>query len=899
MNTHTRILITTLPLVFMLVFILIGITGYISAKALDDLGETWLSAMLSKAVAVVEQQDSNLQRYNLHQIPASLRKAKIDAASEMSAIEVGKQGYIFAVDSKGVITVHPDESRKGTDISSEPWFGKLSPEGGNITYGAGKREHLAVFEYFEPWDWYVLASDPRQDFYGAATRLTPVMILIGFAGMAVVAAALILLTRRLLRPLESLTGGAEEIGSGNLDSRIHVYQNDEFGRLAKVFNHMAERLQETLTTIRHKEEYFRSLIENASDIIIILDREGTVLYLSPSSERLLEYTEQDLKGFNCLDLIHPEDKPGATALFKKRTRTQGVNPAVEFRVRHKNGSYRTVESISQNLLDHPAVQGFVINARDITLRKEMEKELQKSYQKLEKRVEERTADLKKSNRALRGEIITRKEKERELEDANKAKSELLANISHEIRTPLNSIIGFSELLMTMTRDTEMINYLETIRTAGRTLMNSINDILDLSKIEAGMLEISCVSVNLDAIFREIRQIFTIKAKKKSIRLDQSIDTDIPSHLLLDDMRLRQVLMNLVGNAVKFTENGEVRITARAVDKDHQNGMLDLEIRVEDTGIGIPEEKTELIFRDFHQESSGTTRLFGGTGLGLSISRRLVRLMGGEISVQSTPGAGSSFVVLLTGVNISSHKPIGDDIDYISREKIIFSKESVLVADYESVTRLMIKKHLEKANLKVIEAENAEQSILLAGEKRPDLVLMDGDMPDMNGKDAVKMIRQDPALSDIPVLLMTTDSTDETNEVSYTGTLPDGYIEKPIHTEALFREIIKNLSGYKLEDSPAVPENDGLRDFFEKHGTVPRKLGEKLETDILPEIEGLENGMTFSTVKRIAGNLKSLGEKFQYPPLSVYGNELYLMVEAFDIEGINRHAKEITEIIRQY
>ena len=898
MRTYTKILITTLPLVLLLVFTLMSITSYFSAQSLDDLGETWISAMLSKALAVVEKQEANLYLYNLHEVPASVKKAKIDAGAEISNIEVGEQGYIFAVSNAGIITVHPEQNRRGRDVSSEQWFSQLSGRSGKVRYTVDGKEHLAVYEYFEPWDWYILASGSRHEFYGAAGRIIPLLAVIGTVGMIVIAVALMMLTRRLLRPLRSLTLGAEQIGSGNLDYRIHVENEDEFGRLAMVFNTMGERLKQTLTTLQHKEEYFRSLIENASDIILVLDRDGNVLYCSPSTERFMGYTKDDLVNRNCIELIHPEDRDWIFSLYKKRTQTKGANPPVEFRVRHRNGSFRTVESISQSLLEDPAVQGFVINIRDITAKKEMEKELQKSYRELENRVAERTKELKTTNEALKTEITTRKEKEQELENANKAKSELLANISHEIRTPLNSIIGFSELLMTMTSDPEMKSYLETIRTAGKTLLNSLNDILDLSKIEAGMMEIHCVSVNLTALFREIRRTFEIKTKKKAIRFEQSVDDAIPPHLFLDDIRLRQVLMNLAGNAVKFTEKGSVRLSAHAADKDEQNGTVDLEIHVKDTGIGIPEEKIELIFEAFQQQSSGTTRIFGGTGLGLSISRRLVHLMGGRISVRSTPGEGSSFSIFLPGVKISSHEPAEDHLDPINHEKLIFSGETVLVADDESIIRIMLKKHLERANLKVIEAENAEQSIFIALEKKADLVLMDAGMPDMNGNEAVETIKQDPAFSGFPVLLMTTAPPRGIND-SPVGTTPDGYLGKPIDAGSLFREIARHLPGYTLEHSPEIPEADRIREILEMQGKSAPKLRKKLEEDILPELAELEHGMTFSTVKQIALNLKTMGTEFQFSPLSVYGDELYRLAQAFDIEGINRHIKELVDVIRQY
>ncbi|MFO7754134.1 MAG: ATP-binding protein [Desulfobacteraceae bacterium] len=898
MKTYTKILITTLPLVFLLIFTLVGTTCYFSKKALDDLAETWLSAMLSKAMTAVKNQESGLHRYSLYGIPASVKKAKLDAKEELASIKVGEQGYIFAVNDKGIIIMHPDKNLKGRDVGSEPWFQELSKTPGKTEFTADNQKNLAVYDYFEPWNWYILAADPWDDFYSDAGRITPFLAMIGTAGMAVIAAALMLLTRRLLVPLKSLTRGAEQIGSGDLDTRLDIRTNDEFGRLADVFNTMADQLKNTLTALKQKEEYFRALIENASDIIIVMDRQGTVLYRSPSTWRVLGYSENDLVGENGLELIHPEDRPWITGLFHRRVLKEGVNPPAEFRIRHKNGSWRTLESISQSLLDHPAVQGFVINARDITQRKEVERKLKLSHMELESRVIERTREIKASNQALKNEIVVRKEKEQELETANKAKSELLANISHEIRTPLNSIIGFSDLLMMMTRDTEMISYLNTIKSAGKNLLNAINDILDLSKIEAGMLEIHRVSVNISAIFKEIHQMFRIRADKKSLTFVQTIDENIPPRLLLDDIRLRQVLMNLVGNALKFTEKGKISMSAGAADTDDHKGTIDLEIKVEDTGIGIPHEKKEMIFQAFQQESSGTARLFGGTGLGLSISRRLVELMGGTISVQSAPGEGSSFKIFLPGVEISSHEPAGDNLDYIDHEKILFSGETVLVADDESIIRLMLKKHLELANLKVMEAVNAEQAIAATAKGQPALVLMDAWMPDMTGKEASEKLKQNPRTNRIPVLLMTTDVPAGLKD-EQAGYGPDGYLVKPINIPTLFREIIRLMPGHSLKESVPETETTDIREIFEQNCQALPELKKKLEKEILPKLMELEHGMTFKTVRQIALDLKASGTEFQSAPLFEYGKELSRLAREFDIEEINRHLKELSDIILGY
>jgi signal transduction histidine kinase len=244
--------------------------------------------------------------------------------------------------------------------------------------------------------------------------------------------------------------------------------------------------------------------------------------------------------------------------------------------------------------------------------------------------------------------------------ANRAKSEFLANMSHEIRTPLNSVIGFSELLASQVRDPRQQNYLSAIQTGGRSLLTLINDILDLSKIEAGRLEINPEPVNLKLLIEEVRQIFAMKVNEKHLEFFVDIDPDIPDALFLDEARLRQVLLNLVGNAVKFTDTGHIAIKAQVVKSETgystpetrnssptssvQPPVSSIRLQIEDTGIGIPEDQIDSVFESFKQQDGQSTRKYGGTGLGLTITKRLIELMNGQISLQSTVGNGSVFEI---------------------------------------------------------------------------------------------------------------------------------------------------------------------------------------------------------------------------------------------------------------
>ena len=653
MNTYTKILLTTLPLMIVFLFTIVGTAYYFSRTALVDLGETWLDTRLSEAMVIVTSQEQMLNEYGLAAISASVIKAQMDAAEEIANIGVGELGYIFGVDTTGTIVFHPSKYMVNTDVSKDRWFQDLQNNTDRLMLDMHQEDSLARFAYFQPWGWYILAVDPMEEVYGVASRMRPYLYAIGVFAAFVVSLALMRLTRGLTRPLKDLVQGAEKIGNGELDTRIPVQSNDEFGHLAKEFNKMAFRLKETLTALQYSEEHFRALIENAGDLIWILDARGNFRYVSPSTSRVLGYTSDQLLGASSFDYLHPEDQDQVNDRFQKRvqkTLQMSETPA-EQRFKHRDNYYCTLESISNNLLDHPAIQGVVINARNITKRKMVEQALQRSHQELEKRVEERTRNLTLLNQALNTEVLVRKQKEMELEKANQAKSEFLANVSHEIRTPLNSVLGFSEVLFSTARDDEQKSYIQAIATAGGNLMELVSNILDLSKIQAGKLDIKKASVSLHTLFNEIHHLFKVKLEQKKLQFFIQIDADMPDYLRLDDIRLRQVVTNLVENAVKFTQNGHIRLSARIIDRPSSE-ILDLAIQVQDTGMGIPKDKQELIFEPFEQENADISRQYGGTGLGLGISKRLVELMDGRIRVDSRPHEGSVFEIILPGTAVS-------------------------------------------------------------------------------------------------------------------------------------------------------------------------------------------------------------------------------------------------------
>lgn len=392
-----------------------------------------------------------------------------------------------------------------------------------------------------------------------------------------------------------------------------------------------------------------------------------------------------------------------------------------------------------------------------------------------------------------------REGKEQAEEANRAKSEFLANMSHEIRTPMNAILGFSEILLNTLQDPTSREYVQTIMSSGRTLLSLINDLLDLSKIEAGRLELAAESVFLPRLLEDIRQMFIPLVRKKALVLSMSLPPEMPENLLLDEVRLRQILVNLIGNAVKFTSEGEIAIAVDVQPRDAEQLRFDIAISVRDTGIGIAPEDKESIFEAFSQAHGGSSRQYGGTGLGLAITRRLVELMGGRISLESEEGRGSLFTVRLPDVAVAEGKERPDTYFVWDNRRIHFRNARLLIADDVPENIRLVQSYLVSSGLRIVTASNGREAVSLASEYHPDIVLMDLRMPEMDGIAATRAIHARTELAAIPVILFTASATSQH--------IPDnvfqGMLGKPVRRGELINELQRFLPYDELEDSADV------------------------------------------------------------------------------------------------
>ncbi len=370
----------------------------------------------------------------------------------------------------------------------------------------------------------------------------------------------------------------------------------------------------------------------------------------------------------------------------------------------------------------------------------------------------------------------------EADYANEMKSEFLANMSHEIRTPMNAIIGFSDLLEKNIQNSTNKNYIKSVQDSSKMLLTIINDILDISKIEAGELKIEYIPTDIRVMADEISNIFYHKVKEKALKFTINVDDSVPKTVVLDELRVRQILFNLISNALKFTEKGFITIEIMA--SQNSNRLTNLIFKVEDSGIGIDEDQQKDIFHAFIQQSNQSNKKYGGTGLGLTITKNLIELMGGTISLNSNLNNGSTFIVTLQDVKISDKEISKDGINKV---KANFEKAIVLIVDDIDQNRNLLKEYLKETPLELLEAKDGQEAVDIASNHKVDLILMDIKMPNKNGFEATSDIKK---FKNIPIIAITASVLTEVN--SNSNSMFDDYLYKPIDIDVLIHSMCKFL-----------------------------------------------------------------------------------------------------------
>jgi len=633
--------------------------------------------------------------------------------------------------------------------------------------------------------------------------------------------------------------------------------------IARVNKHLTiynlqKKLEAKNAQLQKSEERYRRLFTHNKAVELLIDpSNGKIVDFNKAAVQYYGYSEAELKLLNISDINTLSKKEIAEEM-----RNADIDKRNHFSFTHRlaNGEIRNVDVYSGPIeLEGCHLLYSVIH--DTTAWKTAEAKLEKAKE---------AADA-----------------------ANRAKSEFLANMSHEIRTPMNAVIGFSDILASKITDKKHKSYINSIQTGGKALLTLINDILDLSKIEAGQIEIHYEPMNPLLIFTELQQIFSLKIAEKNLELIMEIDENLPQALLLDETRLRQVLLNLIGNAIKFTENGYIKLCA---NKESYTSHVDLILAVEDSGIGIPTDQQALIFESFKQQDGQSTRKYGGTGLGLTITKRLVEMMNGQISLESFPGKGSRFEITLREVEIVTTKREEKQDNNFSLNNMTFAKTQVLVVDDIESNRDLIKEYLSQVNLEVICAENGQQALLFVEEYNPTLILMDIKMPEMDGYEATKRLKDKPSTANIPVIALTAyASMDEKAKTKLHGF--DGYLTKPINISALFSELSRYLKHTTVTDTPQITNAEVDNTINPAEIANLPELQNRLKQEIMPLWEEIEVVMEMGMIAELANKMIQLGNEYNIPAFIQYGEPLLENTKIFRITYIQSALEKLPALLR--
>jgi PAS domain S-box-containing protein len=611
---------------------------------------------------------------------------------------------------------------------------------------------------------------------------------------------------------------------------------------------------------RQQSRYARSLIEASLDPLFTISPEGKITDMNNASINITELTREKLIGTDFFDYFTEPDK--AREIYKQIFAEGFV---ADFPLTIRDGKLTDVLFNGSVYKDeYGKVLGVVVVARDVTDHKRIEAELMEA-----KVYAESATDIAKEaqNKAEKATIIA--------EDAVKSKQQFLSNMSHEIRTPMNAIIGFTKVLLKTDLTEKQKEYLTAIKLSGDALTVLINDILDLAKVDAGKMIFEQIAFKMASSISAMIHVFETKIQEKNLRLIKKYDNRIPSVVVGDPVRLHQIIMNLVSNAVKFTSEGEITISVQLLNEDKEKTSI--EFAISDTGIGIDDKKIGHIFENFQQASSDTSRLYGGTGLGLAIAKQLVETQGGTITVNSKLNEGSTFSFVLPFLKTNDKAELETETTILNEG---IKNIKVLVVEDMVLNQLLMKTLLDDFGFEHEIVSNGRIAIERLKNKSYDIILMDLQMPEINGFEATREIRNNMKLN-IPIIALTADVTTADLE-KCTAVGMNDYISKPVDERILYAKIIDL---FKKKTRPAMGRSKCTDLTYLYKRT-------KFNPELMLEMISLYLGQTPELINKIK---ESLIVK-DWDSISASAHK---MIPSFNIMGISKDFERVALEIKNY
>ncbi len=690
-------------------------------------------------------------------------------------------------------------------------------------------------------------------------------------------------SRWINKEINEVVKASKALSLGNFNYRAIVRSDDELGKLAGVFNSMTEKLRKIIEVeksseqkqfeiflLARAEKKFRTALESAPFALVMINEKGTISLANKQAEQLFGYARIELIGKKIEMLLSPKSRTDFEQFcgnaFHHDDPDNNINGNEFIAMRKYNAEF--IADIVLNPIETEEGTLLLCSVLDITKRKEYEMLLTESKEKAEK--------------------------------LSSAKQEFLSVISHEMRTPLNAITAITHLLKTEKHLPEQVENLNLLAFSAKNLLALINDILDLSKIESGKIQLEYIDFDFEDLINNVHDVLLHQAKEKHIDFNVTIDPEIPAVLIGDPVRISQVLSNLLHNAIKFTDEGEIILEVKRISGNENETQL--LFSVSDTGIGIEKEKQEEIFESFSQAHPSITRQFGGTGLGLTISRKLVLMMGGHMAVQSELNEGTTFSFRLTLLNSKSER-----LRHRPRSESDYNLEGVnlLLVEDNATNQLLARKFISRWGASVDTADNGLEAVEKVREGKYDMVLMDLQMPVMNGYRANKLIRDMGFTHDkLPVIALTAYAMDNIKAKVLNAGMND-YLPKPIDPQELYHKIVSHLKRKSSDTSDfvikALPEKvlnieQLIESFDDKFKSEFLDMLEKEFLDFALKIERATHHNDLNRVRQLIHRLHPSLSRLAHENLSEQLTRLKAIMHdnPGDIESTNECIRKIKE-----